>query len=201
MQNKFEHNPSETLKKRIKDIIEFIGDDPDRQGLQETPERVIRSFGCLFEGYMINPSELIKTFKEKKRHDQLILMKHIQFYSTCEHHMLPFFGKAHVGYIPDPTTGRVIGASKLIRILNAYARRLQIQERIGDQVTSLLMQELKAIGAACIIEAKHLCIGCRGVENQTAIMDTSSLKGVFRQHDLQGVAARNELMLRIQNGK
>ena len=157
------------------DIIEYIGEDSVREGLLETPKRIRKSWDKLYGGYNMDPKELLKTF-DKETYSQMVVLKDIEFYSTCEHHMLPFFGKAHIAYIPGK---KVIGVSKLARLLEIYARRMQIQERIGEQVTTFLMKELKAKGAACVLEAQHFCMTSRGVEKQNAKMVTSSLKGAF----------------------
>lgn len=157
-------------------LIEFIGDDPNREGLVDTPRRVAESYKELFSGYDLTPSEVLKTFEEPDC-SEMVLLRDIEMYSTCEHHMLPFFGKAHIAYIPKKDA--VVGISKLARLLEVYARRLQIQERIGHQVTNALMAELDPLGAACVIEARHFCMTCRGVGKQDSVMVTSSLKGVF----------------------
>jgi len=156
-------------------ILQYIGDNPNREGLQDTPKRVIKSWNELYCGYSQSPESMLTTFAEDTS-DQIVVLKDIELYSMCEHHMLPFFGKAHVAYLPD---GKIIGISKLARLVDIYARRLQIQERIGDQVTSALMQYLKPKGAACIIEASHMCMRMRGVSKQHSKMMTSSMKGVF----------------------
>ena len=168
-----ENAPTENIRR----LIEYIGDDLNREGLQETPERVIRSYGKLFGGYKQNPKDIIKTFKDDSC-DEMVVIKNIEFFSTCEHHMLPFFGKAHIAYIPK---GKVIGISKLIRILEVYTRRLTIQERICQQITGALQGMLKPRGAACVLEAQHFCMTARGVEKQNSIMVTSSLTGVFKE--------------------
>lgn len=170
-------------------LIEYIGDDPNREGLKETPQRVVRSYETLFGGYKQNPEEIIKVFEDGSC-NEMVLLRDVEFYSNCEHHMLPFFGYAHIAYIPD---GRVIGVSKLARILEIYTRRLQIQERISEQVTECLMTHLKPKGAACVLQAQHLCMVCRGVEKQNAKMVTSSLKGVF----LEDPRTRNEFFSMI----
>jgi len=157
-------------------LIEYLGDDPEREGLKETPKRVIKSFDKLYGGYKQKVTDHIKVF-ENGSCDEMVLLKDIEFFSTCEHHMLPFFGKAHIAYIPD---GKVIGISKLARILEVYTRRLQIQERICQQVTTCLNNNLKPLGAACILEAQHFCMTSRGVEKQNSIMVTSSLTGAFK---------------------
>lgn len=182
--------PTENIKR----LLEFIGENPEREGLKETPERVIKSYDFLCSGYSKDPQSVIKTFSSET-YDQMILLKDIEMYSLCEHHMLPFFGKAHIAYIPN---GRVIGVSKLARLLEIYSRRLQIQERIGEQITSSLMEGLNAKGAACIIEANHLCMRMRGVEKQNSVMVTSSLKGVFLERTDMGFASREELMRLIK---
>jgi len=169
----------------IKRILQYIGEDPERDGLKETPQRVIKSYEKLFGGYKRKPSEVIKTFKDSC--NEMVIIKNVEFYSTCEHHMLPFYGKAHIAYIPN---GKIIGVSKLIRILEIYSRRLQIQERLCRQVTEALESILKPSGAACILEAQHLCMICRGVEKQNSIMVTSSLTGVFESE----LSTRNEFM-------
>lgn len=166
--------------------IEYIGEDPGREGLAETPARVVRAWGELFAGYKQRPATILKTFEDGAC-DEMVLLKDIELYSTCEHHLLPFVGKAHIAYIPD---GRVVGVSKLARLLEVYARRLQIQERLGQQVTTALMEHIKPKGAACIIEAQHLCMQARGIQKQGSVMTTSSLRGVF----LEKPEARAELM-------
>jgi len=181
------------MKELVKSIISGIGDNPLRAGLEETPERVVRSWQYLFSGYSKNVGDVVKVFPRPNPESpgQIILLKDIEFYSTCEHHMLPFFGKAHVAYIPDTV---VIGVSKLARIIEIFSRRLQIQERIGEQVTSSLMLYLKPKAAACVLDAIHLCMAARGVEKQNSRMITSSLKGTF----LEDIRAREELMRLIQ---
>ena len=162
----------------IRRILEFIGEDPNREGLIETPKRIIKSYTRLFGGYGKNPEDLMKVFEDGAC-NEMVVLKNIHFYSTCEHHMLPFFGKAHVAYIPN---GKVIGVSKLARLVDMFARRMQIQERIGTQVVEALMKYLNAKGAACIIEAQHMCMTARGVENQTSKLTTSALRGAFLEN-------------------
>ncbi len=172
----------------IKEMIKLIGDDPNRSGLEETPERVIRSWKELYSGYEEDPQTVIcKWFEEGSAYEGLVYKKNIEFFSTCEHHLLPFYGKAHIAYIPN---GKYIGASKLSRLLDIYAKRLQIQERIGENVTDALMTFLDPKGAACIIEATHLCISCRGVRKTQSVYGYSSMKGVFLDH----VQSRIELL-------
>lgn len=169
----------------IRAMITTIGESPEREGLKETPKRVINSWKELYSGYHVDPESVMTTFQEGTC-DEMVLLKDIELYSMCEHHLLPFFGKAHIAYIPN---GRVIGISKLARLLEIYSRRLQIQERIGEQVTAALMKYLDPKGAACIIEAKHLCMMARGIQKQNSVMVTSSLKGAF----LNELSAKNEL--------
>jgi len=178
------------IKQNIREILEYIGDDPEREGLQETPDRIVRSWDKLFGGYKRSPEDILTTF-DANGCDELVLLDNIEMYSMCEHHKLPFFGKAHVAYIPD---GRVIGVSKLARLLEIYSRRLQIQERIGIQVTNALMEYLQPKAAACIIEARHLCMCARGVQKQNSTMKTSSMEGAF----FDKPAAREELLNLIE---
>lgn len=162
----------------VKNLIEYLGDDPNREGLRETPKRVILSYDHLFSGYGQRVEDVLKVFEDDTS-DQMILLKEIEFYSTCEHHMLPFFGKAHIAYIPN---GKVVGISKLARILEIFSRRLQIQERLAQNVTEALMTHLNPLGAACLLEAQHFCMTSRGVQKQNSVMVTSSLEGIFREN-------------------
>lgn len=180
-----ETGPEENVRR----LIEYIGDDPKREGLLETPKRVIRSYDTLFAGYKQKPEDVIKTFEDGTC-DEMVLLRDIPITSCCEHHMLPFAGKAHIAYIPDK---RVIGVSKLARILDIYARRLQIQERIGQQVTECLMTHLKPKGAACVLQCIHTCMTCRGVQKSGSTMVTSSLRGIF----LENAQTRSEFMSMI----
>lgn len=166
----------QSIEDAVRFILTAIGEDPyNREGLIETPSRVAKAYNELFAGYKMNPASVFKHF-DADGCDQMVLLKDIEIYSTCEHHMLPFFGKAHIAYIPNK---RVIGVSKLARLMDIFARRMQIQERIGEQITSSLMEYLQPKGAACVIEAQHFCMKARGVGKQHSIMVTSSLKGCF----------------------
>lgn len=189
-----ETEPATTLQgkkeRAVRSILELIGEDVGREGLQETPARVVKSWEKLFGGYSQDPAEVFKTF-DGEQYDGLVLLKDIEFFSTCEHHMIPFHGVAHIGYIPN---GKIIGISKLARLLEIYARRLQVQERICSDITSDLMTYLQPKGAACVIEATHLCMTARGVEKATARTVTSSLAGVFKTD----VHARAEFMSLIK---
>lgn len=174
------------IENNLREQLTYIGEDPDREGLKDTPQRIVRSWNELYRGYRQDPRQLLRHF-DAETYDQIVLLRGSEFYSMCEHHMLPFTGIAHVAYIPN---GRVLGISKLARLLDIYARRLQIQERIGEQVTAFLMEEVGAKGAACVIEASHLCMRMRGCNKQNSVMVTSSMKGVF----LENATARAELM-------
>jgi GTP cyclohydrolase I len=182
-----EDGPEENIRR----IIEYVGDDPNREGLLETPSRVIRSYDQLFGGYRMDPTSVIKTFEDGSC-DEMVIMRDCEVFSTCEHHMLPFFGRAHIAYIPN---GKVLGASKLVRILEIFSRRLQIQERLCQQVTATLDSYLKPKGSACVIEAQHFCMTSRGVQKQHSMMVTSSLTGVFLE---KGNEARQEFLSMIR---
>lgn len=168
-------------------LLEYMGEDPTREGLLETPKRVIKSYNELFSGYGKKPEDVLKVF-ENEHYNQIVLSRDIQVFSMCEHHMLPFVGKAHVAYIPNGKD--VIGLSKLSRLVDLYARRLQIQERLTEQIATTLMNILKPQAAACIIEAQHFCMCMRGVNKQDSTMVTSSVKGKF----FEDARARAELM-------
>jgi GTP cyclohydrolase I len=171
----------------IQTILRQLGEDPNREGLRDTPNRVVKSWKEIYAGYNVDVPSIFTTFVDVKGYSQIVICKDIEMYSTCEHHMLPFFGKAHVAYLPDK---KVIGISKLARLVDVYARRLQIQERIGEEVTDALMMYLKPQAAACIIQANHMCMRMRGVNKQESIMVTSSIKGSF----IKDAALRAELM-------
>lgn len=176
-------------KASVAEILRYLGEDVSREGLKLTPERVVRSWEELFGGRFEDPRDVLTTFEEDGLVPvgQIVLLKNIEFVSVCEHHMLPFAGSAHVAYIPDR---KIVGISKLVRILEIYTRRLQVQERIGNQVSECLMKYLKPKGSACILQAKHYCMVCRGVKKQGCEMVTSSLRGCF----LDNAQSRAELM-------
>lgn len=185
-------------EKRFADLLRaqftLIGEDPDRSGLADTPARVMRAWKEIFQGYNIDPRQYVRRFEAGEGYNEIIVLRDIEIYACCEHHMLPFFGRAHVAYLPGPG---LLGVSKLARIVDAFSRRLQIQERIGRQVTQFLMKEVEAQGAACIIEAEHLCMRMRGVGKQNSVMVTSSMEGVF----LNDQGARSELMSLLRGTK
>lgn len=165
----------------IRNGMHLIGEDPWREGLEETPERILKSWDKLFGGYKEKPEDIMKVFQDGAC-DEMVVLANIEFFSVCEHHMLPFFGKCHIGYIPN---GKVIGVSKLARLMEIYARRMQIQERVGQQITTALMDFLKPKGCGCVIEAQHFCMKARGVEKQNSMMVTSSLQGNFHESDVK----------------
>ncbi len=173
----------------IKSILEYLGEDTEREGLVETPARVIKSYEKLFAGYKQKPEDVLTVFSDES-YDEMIVVKDIEFYSTCEHHMLPFTGRAHVGYIPD---GKIIGLSKMPRLVEMYARRLQNQERLTSQVAQALNDILHPKGVAVVLEAKHMCMMARGVEKQGSEVVTSSLLGLFKKN----LDTRNEFLRHI----
>jgi len=162
----------------VRQLLKCIGDDPDRPGLKDTPARVVKAWDELFAGYNMDLAKLITVFDDHDGYDQIVVLRNIEFFSFCEHHMLPFMGYGHVAYLPDE---RVIGISKLARILDACSRRLTIQERIGQNVVATLEEHLKPRGAACVLVARHTCMSCRGVNKQDSEMVTSSIAGLFRE--------------------
>jgi GTP cyclohydrolase I len=172
----------------VKSILRMIGEDPTREGLINTPKRVVKSWQQIYSGYKMNPADIMTVFDNRRNeYDEIVLVRDIEMYSMCEHHMLPFFGRAHVAYIPDK---KIAGISKLARLVDIFSRRLQIQERIGNQVTEALMDLLQPKAAACVIEAKHMCMCMRGVEKQNSVTITSSMKGIFATE----AHAKQELM-------
>lgn len=175
------------MRNAIRKILEEIGENPDREGLVDTPKRVEKAYQHLFQGYSINPCEIISAaiFHEECNH--MIIVRDIEVYSMCEHHMLPFFGKCHIGYIAQ---NKVYGVSKLARLVDCFSRRLQVQERLTQQIASCLMEPIKAEGVGVIIEAQHLCMMMRGVEKQNSRMITSAMLGSFRTE----IATRNEFL-------
>jgi GTP cyclohydrolase I len=174
------------IEKAVREILIAIGEDPDREGLLKTPNRVARAYGELMAGLHVDPKRHLKTvFNE--RYDEVVLLRDIEFSSLCEHHLLPFTGRAHVAYLPD---GKVVGLSKLARLVEEFARRPQVQERLTTQIADALMEELSPIGAACVIEATHTCMTIRGAKKHDATMVTSALRGIFKDSP----ASRGEIL-------
>jgi GTP cyclohydrolase I len=167
-----------SLEEAVRTLLAEIGEDPAREGLARTPERVRRMYDELTAGYHVDPDALINGACFSVDYDEMVVVRDIEFFSLCEHHLLPFIGKAHVGYLPK---GRVIGLSKIPRIVDMYAHRLQVQERLTVQVADFLMEKLEPKGVACVVEATHLCTMMRGVRKQQATMVTSSMTGTFRR--------------------
>ena len=169
---------SPRMEKIIKDLLSALGEDPDREGLKRTPARVKESFAFLTEGYRQDPRKLIENSVFSDRHEEMVLVKDIPIYSLCEHHLLPFFGKAHVGYIPNE---RIVGISKIARMVDLFARRLQVQERMTNQIADTLMEFLKPKGVGVVVEAEHLCMQMRGVQKRGTSVITSAMLGAFRK--------------------
>ena len=165
----------------VRELLLAIGEDPDREGLRATPERVARSFVEIYAGLHIDPDTVLQTTFDED-HDELVLVKDIPLYSTCEHHLVPFFGKAHVGYIPG-RDGRVTGLSKLARLVDGFAKRPQVQERLTTQIADALVDRLQPAGAIVVIEAEHLCMAMRGVRKPGAVTTTSAVRGIFQSQD------------------
>lgn len=169
--------PLEPFTAEVRTILAALGEDPDREGLLKTPSRVEASLRWLTRGYRLSVDDVVGDAVFEESHESMILVRDIEIYSLCEHHMLPFFGRAHVAYIPD---GRILGLSKLPRIVDVFARRLQVQERLTDQVADAVMEILEPQGVGVVIECTHLCMAMRGVEKQNSRTVTSALRGVFR---------------------
>ena len=183
----------EAAKKIIFDLLKAIGEDPDREGLKNTPDRVARMYTELLSGYTEEPARIINNALFHVNYDEMVLVRDIEFYSLCEHHMLPFLGRAHVAYIP---AGTVIGLSKIPRIVDMYARRLQIQERMTRQIADFIQETLEPQGVAVVVEAIHLCSMMRGVKKHDARMTTSAMHGSFRAN----LATRQEFLANISRG-
>lgn len=165
------------MESHVHAILKDLGEDPDREGLRKTPERVARALREMTRGYAQDPEAIINGAIFTEDYSEMIIMKDIDFFSMCEHHILPFFGKAHLAYLPK---GKIVGISKLARLVDVYARRLQVQERMTTQIAQLLMEKLRPEGVAVVVEAEHLCMRMRGVEKQNSYVVTSAMFGVFR---------------------
>jgi GTP cyclohydrolase I len=174
-----ETEPQAVMEGAVRQILESIGEDPERQGLQRTPLRVAKAYAELTSGYHVDPEALVNDAVFDVAYDEMVLVKDIEFYSLCEHHMLPFYGKAHVAYIPN---GKVIGLSKIPRIVEMFARRLQVQERMTQQIADFLQETLDAQGVAVVVEGQHMCAAMRGVKKANARMTTSAMLGSFKHN-------------------
>ena len=166
----------EHISNGFKAIIENLGEDTNREGILKTPERAAKAMQFLTQGYNLNPLEILRSAMFTEDHKQMIVVKDIEVYSMCEHHMLPFFGKAHVAYIPN---GQIVGLSKIPRVIDAFARRMQVQERLTDQIKDCIQEALQPLGVAVVIEAQHMCMQMRGVQKQNSYTTTSSFTGAF----------------------
>jgi GTP cyclohydrolase I len=165
-----------SMARHYREILKMIGEDPEREGLKDTPVRVAKSMQFLTHGYMLNPEEILLSAMFKEDYKQMVIVKNIEIYSLCEHHMIPFFGKAHVAYIPN---GYIVGLSKIPRVVDAFARRLQVQERLTTQIKECIQNTLKPLGVAVVIEALHMCMAMRGIQKQNSITTTSDFTGAF----------------------
>lgn len=186
-EDRYTENTTELIATHYREILKLLGEDPDREGLLKTPERVAKALQFLTQGYGQDGSEIISSAIFKEEYKQMVLVKDIELYSTCEHHIMPFIGKAHVAYIPD---GYITGLSKIARVVETYARRLQVQERLTVQIRDCIQQTLHPLGVAVVIEAAHTCMQIRGVQKANAITTTSAFSGVF----LKDERTRNEFL-------
>lgn len=179
------------LEMNTKNLLELLGEDPSREGLLNTPKRVAKAWEFLTKGYNENLDELINNAIFEGVSKDMVIVKNIEFYSLCEHHMIPFYGKAHIGYIPD---GKIIGLSKLARITDLFSQRLQVQERLTNQIAQCLQEVLNPRGVAVVLEGKHFCMLSRGVQKQNSIATSSSMLGIFREKE----STRNEFLKLIE---
>lgn len=177
----YDEECTKSLSSNYKEVIVNLGEDPSREGLLKTPERVAKAMQFLTQGYDQNPQEILKSAMFAEKYDEMVIVKDIEVYSLCEHHMLPFFGKCHIAYIPN---GHIVGLSKFPRMVDAFSRRLQVQERLTDQIRDCLDETLNPQGVAVCIEAQHLCMQMRGVQKQNSITTTSAFSGAFMEEDI-----------------
>ncbi|NPA91443.1 MAG: GTP cyclohydrolase I FolE [Chloroflexi bacterium] len=184
----------EPLERLVRELLTLIGEDPEREGLQRTPERVARMFAELTEGYRVDPEALVNDALFDVSYDEMVLVRDIELYSLCEHHLLPFHGYAHVAYIPN---GRVLGLSKIPRVVEMFSRRLQVQERLTEQIAQFLDDLLHPQGVAVVIEAAHMCAMMRGVKKANARMVTSAMRGIFKSN----ARTRSEFLSLIGHGR
>ena len=177
----YDEDCTNALSAHFKEVLTHIGEDTEREGLLKTPERVAKSMQYLTQGYDQDPAEILKSAMFAEKYDEMVIVKDIEVYSLCEHHMLPFFGKCHIAYIPN---GHIVGLSKFPRMVDAFSRRLQVQERLTDQIRDCLHETLKPQGVAVCIEAQHLCMQMRGVQKQNSVTTTSAFSGAFMDEDI-----------------
>jgi GTP cyclohydrolase IA len=182
---------TEEGKERYKKMLEEIGENPKREGLLQTPERAAKAMQFLTQGYVQDAAAILKSAMFKESYNEMVIVKNIELYSLCEHHLLPFFGKAHIAYIPD---GYIVGLSKIPRIVDVFARRLQVQERLTEQILNCINDTLKPQGVAAVIEASHMCMMMRGVQKQNSITTTSGFRGAFER-----IETRNEFLKLISS--
>ena len=184
---RYDENTTKEIAARVKEILALLGEDPQREGLLKTPERVAKSLQFLTQGYAQNGTQIIQSAIFDEKYQQMVIVKDIELYSLCEHHMLPFIGKAHVAYIPN---GKITGLSKVARVVETFARRLQVQERLTVQIRDCIQSSLKPLGVAVVIEAMHTCMSMRGVQKTNATTTTSAFSGAF----LNSERTRNEFL-------
>ena len=177
----YDDDCTKSLSSNYKEVIQNLGEDPTREGLLKTPERVAKAMQFLTQGYDQNPQEILKSAMFAEKYDEMVIVKDIEVYSLCEHHMLPFFGKCHIAFIPN---GHIVGLSKFPRMVDAFSRRLQVQERLTDQIRDCLQETLNPQGVAVCIEAQHLCMQMRGVQKQNSTTTTSAFSGAFMEEDI-----------------
>ena len=177
-ENHYDAEITENISDHYSDILQKIGEDPTREGLIKTPERVAKALQYLTHGYDLDPAEILKSALFNEEYDEMVIVKDIEVYSMCEHHMLPFFGKAHIAYIPN---GKIVGLSKLPRVVDAFARRLQVQERLTTEIRDCIQEVLEPKGVAVVIEASHMCMQMRGVQKQNSSTTSSSFTGAFEK--------------------
>ncbi|TAL61933.1 MAG: GTP cyclohydrolase I FolE [Bacteroidetes bacterium] len=191
--DEYDQKITQKLSEHYKGILKLSGDDIDREGVLKTPERAAKAMQFLTHGNCINPADILKSAIFKEEYKQMVLIKDIEVYSLCEHHLLPFFGKAHIAYIPN---GKIVGLSKIPRVVDAFARRLQVQERLTTQIRDCIQETLNPLGVAVVIEAKHLCMLMRGVQKQNSVATTSAFTGEF----LENSKTRDEF-IQLVSGK
>ncbi|TDG37359.1 GTP cyclohydrolase I FolE [Pedobacter changchengzhani] len=178
--DRYDETKVTAVASHYKDIITQLGEDPEREGLLKTPERVAKALQYLTHGYDLKPNEILKSAMFEEDYSQMVVVKDIEVYSMCEHHMLPFFGKAHIAYIPN---GKIVGLSKIPRVVDAFARRLQVQERLTNEIRDCIQDTLLPMGVAVVIECKHLCMAMRGIQKQNSVTTTSAFTGTFLSND------------------